>query len=103
MEKVRKRYPLEYAWLYLVGIIVGAANVIPGVSGGTMAFILGIYEELLDSIRSFASGRTLKMLAAFKLKEACRTLPWGFLSVLLLGAFIALCDIVLRHAVRWIF
>ena len=84
MEKAKKRSFLGYAGLYVIGIIVGAANVIPGVSGGTMAFILGIYEELLDSIRSFASGRTAKMFASFKLKEAYRTLPWQFLLVLLL-------------------
>ena len=49
MENPQKnRSPLGYVGLYVIGIIVGAANVIPGVSGGTMAFILGIYEELLD-------------------------------------------------------
>jgi putative membrane protein len=32
---------------------MGAADVVPGVSGGTMAFILGIYEELIRSIRAF--------------------------------------------------
>ncbi|MBR6314766.1 MAG: DUF368 domain-containing protein, partial [Clostridia bacterium] len=85
MENTKRRSASGYAGLYVIGIVVGAANVIPGVSGGTMAFILGIYEELLNSIRSFASGRALKLIFSFKWKEAYRTLPWQFLSVLLLG------------------
>ena len=99
MEKSVKRTPREYVWLYVVGIIVGAANVIPGVSGGTMAFMLGIYEELLDSIRSFASARAVKMFTAFKFKEAYRTLPWQFLAVLLLG--IVSASALLAPSLRW--
>ena len=43
----------NYLMLVLKGIGMGAADVIPGVSGGTIAFITGIYEELIGSIRSF--------------------------------------------------
>ena len=42
----------RYLLLALRGIAMGAADVIPGVSGGTIAFITGIYEELLRSIKS---------------------------------------------------
>lgn len=38
--------------LYLKGMAMGAADVVPGVSGGTIAFIAGIYEELLDSLKN---------------------------------------------------
>lgn len=38
--------------VYLRGVLMGAADIVPGVSGGTVAFITGIYDELLDSIRS---------------------------------------------------
>ena len=99
MEKSEKRTLGGYLWLYVVGVIVGAADVIPGVSGGTMALVLGIYEELLDSIRRFASGRTVKMLASFKLKEAYRTLPWPFMAVLLLG--IASASVLLAKPLTW--
>lgn len=99
MENTKKRSLPGYVGLYVVGIIVGAANVIPGVSGGTMAFILGIYEELLDSIRSFASGRAVKLLAGFKLKEAYRTLPWRFLLVVLLG--IVSASVLLAKPLKW--
>lgn len=42
----------NYLLLVLRGCAMGAADVIPGVSGGTIAFITGIYEELINSIRS---------------------------------------------------
>ena len=38
--------------LYIKGVFMGIAEIIPGVSGGTIAFITGIYEELIDSIKS---------------------------------------------------
>ena len=43
---------MSAVWLFLKGVAMGAADVVPGVSGGTIAFITGIYGELLDSIRS---------------------------------------------------
>jgi putative membrane protein len=42
--------------LFLSGLLMGASDVVPGVSGGTMAFILGIYENLLDAINAAGSG-----------------------------------------------
>ena len=42
---------MNYFWTYLKGLAMGAADVVPGVSGGTIAFITGIYDTLLGSIR----------------------------------------------------
>ena len=44
---------------------MGIAEIIPGVSGGTIAFITGIYEELIDSIKS-VNSRSLKLLLTLK-------------------------------------
>ena len=44
---------IDYISLFFKGMGMGAANVIPGVSGGTIALITGIFEELIDSIKSF--------------------------------------------------
>ena len=41
---------LNYFWIFLKGMAMGIADVIPGVSGGTIAFITGIYEELISSL-----------------------------------------------------
>ena len=50
---MRSRTFIDYFIITLKGIAMGAADVVPGVSGGTIAFISGIYEELLASINSF--------------------------------------------------
>jgi uncharacterized membrane protein len=47
------RSKLDYLWIALKGFTMGAANVIPGVSGGTIALVTGIYEELINSLKSF--------------------------------------------------
>ena len=43
----------HYFILFIKGMSMGIANVIPGVSGGTIAFITGIYEKLLETIKAF--------------------------------------------------
>lgn len=52
----------DYALLMLKGVGMGAADVVPGVSGGTIAFIVGIYDELVDSIKSI-NGKSLKLFS----------------------------------------
>ena len=44
---------MHYLRLVLTGFAMGAADIVPGVSGGTMAFILGVYANLIDAIKSF--------------------------------------------------
>lgn len=51
----------DYALLMLKGVGMGAADVVPGVSGGTIAFIVGIYDELIDSIKSI-NGKKFKVV-----------------------------------------
>jgi len=48
-----KRKIKDYLLLTVRGLAMGAADVVPGVSGGTIAFVTGIYEELINSIKSF--------------------------------------------------
>jgi len=80
---------LSYFGLTIKGFCMGAADVVPGVSGGTMAFILGIYEELLESIRSF-DLQFLKLLSRFQIKEALNHTSWRFLTALFFGIFLAI-------------
>jgi putative membrane protein len=80
----------EYLVLLAKGFSMGAADVVPGVSGGTMAFILGIYEELLESIRVFLSPSALMLVIKLKWREAYQTLPWPFLFVLFAGIMTAI-------------
>lgn len=55
------RNKMDYLWIALKGFTMGAANVIPGVSGGTIALVTGIYEELINSLKSF-DRKALKLL-----------------------------------------
>ncbi len=71
------------------GFCVGSADVVPGVSGGTMAFILGIYPQLINAIKSFDS-EWLKMVLSFNLKEIINRPHFGFLIPLGVGAVSAL-------------
>lgn len=78
--KNSKKYPL----LFLKGIAMGAADVVPGVSGGTIAFITGIYEELLGSIAKIDLD-ALKLLTKFKIKAFWERINGTFLIVLVSG------------------
>lgn len=93
MEEKPKRSLKQYLLLIFNGFAMGTANVIPGVSGGTMAFILGIYEELIDSIRQFASMDTLKLVLKFKVKKLYKTLPWPFLLAVGVGVLVAIASL----------
>ena len=67
---------------------MGMADVVPGVSGGTIAFISGIYEELIDSIRS-VDATALRLLAHLRLGELWRHVNGRFLLPVLTGIAIA--------------
>ena len=90
MSGVKERSIYDYVKVSLSGFAMGVANVIPGVSGGTMAFLLGIYEELIESIRQIASVETFKDVFTFKVKKLLETVPWKFLLALAVGVGIAL-------------
>jgi|TARA_B100001093_G_scaffold486238_1_gene521376 putative membrane protein len=70
--------------LYLKSVFMGIAEIIPGVSGGTIAFITGIYEELIDSIKS-VDGNAIKLLFSFKFSLFWKQINGTFLLTLLLG------------------
>jgi putative membrane protein len=73
----------------LKGFCMGSADIIPGVSGGTMALILGIYERLLTAIRSFDRA-WLQNLSRLRLKEAFAKNDLMFLLPLVAGIALAL-------------
>lgn len=71
------------------GFCMGAADVVPGVSGGTMAFILGIYQRLLEAVRSF-DIKLVQLLAGRRWSEARDHVDLWFLLSLVAGIFTAL-------------
>ena len=79
----------DYLLLTLKGMGMGAADVVPGVSGGTIAFITGIYEELINSIKS-VNLNALKLLFSFKLAAFWKAINGNFLISVLLGIGISI-------------
>lgn len=75
--------------LVLKGIGMGAADVVPGVSGGTIAFIVGIYEELLDSIKSI-NPTNIKLLLKGQFKAFWEAINANFLLSIVCGIGISI-------------
>jgi putative membrane protein len=95
----RPRSNLDYLFLGVKGFCMGASDVVPGVSGGTMAFILGIYEELIDAIRSF-DLRSLKLLVTLKFRLLLDHVSWQFLMAVGIGILTAI--FTLSRVLAWL-
>ena len=78
------RSKLDFILITLKGFTMGAANVIPGVSGGTIALITGIYEELINSLKSF-DKKALELLLKREFSSLLNHVNGKFLFFLLLG------------------
>jgi len=78
--------------LWLKGLAMGSADVVPGVSGGTVALIAGIYTELIDTLKNIDT-EALKLLFRFRLKEFWHKINGSFLLPLLLGIATALLSL----------
>jgi len=87
------------AGVFLRGMAMGAADVIPGVSGGTVAFITGIYQELISSLGSIDT-RALNMALHGKFIEAWRHVNGGFLILLFAGIVSSIAS--LAHVISWL-
>ncbi|MDG1477386.1 MAG: DUF368 domain-containing protein [Vicingaceae bacterium] len=82
----------DYLILSLKGIAMGAADVVPGVSGGTIAFITGIYEELLNTINA-VNLDALKKLKTEGLKGFWQHINGNFIIALFLGIGISIASL----------
>tara|TARA_B100001063_G_C16779126_1_gene569342 strand:+ start:29659 stop:30585 length:927 start_codon:yes stop_codon:yes gene_type:complete len=87
-----QRSKRESIQLALKGMAMGAADIVPGVSGGTIALIAGIYEEFVDALKSFSS--VLGVLKKEGLKAAWKHINGSFLITLFSGIIISLLGLV---------
>ena len=78
---------------------MGAADVVPGVSGGTIAFIVGIYDELIETIKSF-NLRSARLFCTGHWMQFWRSINGNFLFSLLLG--IGLSIFSLAKVITWL-
>ena len=80
------------------GFLIGIANIIPGMSGGTLALVLGIYERLIGALRCIGLSTVKKLIGVLSFKKVAfteagaelRRIDFGFLALLGIGAIAAL-------------
>lgn len=94
-----KRKKIDYFFITLKGIAMGAADVVPGVSGGTIAFIAGIYEELISSINNI-NLKAFKILKNDGFNTFWKHINGNFFLALLSGIFISILS--LAKGVKWL-
>ncbi|WP_026914851.1 DUF368 domain-containing protein [Christiangramia portivictoriae] len=88
-----QRSLVDYLKISLKGMAMGAADVVPGVSGGTIAFISGIYEELITTI----SGVNLGLLSTWKsdgFKAMWKELNGNFILALFAGILVSVFSVM---------
>lgn len=84
--------PLAYMMIFLKGLAMGAADVVPGVSGGTIAFISGIYDRLLAAIGACTPDKLLWLLRG-RFRETWRAIDGAFLFTLLAGILTSIASL----------
>lgn len=88
--------------LVLKGLVMGAANKVPGVSGGVVAFVVGFYEEFIYSLQK-VNGKALKLLVSGRFNSFYKYINGRFLSLLFLGMIISyfsiskVLDYLIKH------
>ena len=87
------------AGVFARGLAMGAADIVPGVSGGTIALITGIYERLLSAIVS-ADSDALSMALSGRWNALWHRIDGGFLSILLLGILTAIFS--MASGIHWL-
>lgn len=89
---------MQYIAIFLKGLVIGVANIIPGVSGGTMALVLGIYERMINAIHNISLNTvksgfklfTLKKEAFEEFAEEMRKIDFIFLTLIMAGAAVSI-------------
>lgn len=99
-EKRPVRSWRDYLGLTARGFLMGSADVVPGVSGGTIAFILGIYEELVSSIRMIGRPAFLRPLFGLRFGQALQVINWPFLVAVATGILLAVFS--LARGLEWL-
>jgi len=98
--KEKKRTLVDYAGLAARGFIMGMSDIVPGVGGGTIALILGIYEELVLSIKGVLNPEAIRLALRLKIGQALALIPWQFLVCVAGGLITAAFS--MSFAVEWV-
>jgi len=98
-QNKHSRTPQQLVGIFLRGMAMGAADIVPGVSGGTIALITGIYEELLNSLKSITPAKLL-LLVKQGFSAFWQSVNGTFLLCLMLGILTSLLS--LSHALSYL-
>lgn len=78
----------DQVWLFLKGLAMGAANKVPGVSGGVVAFVAGFYEEFIYSLKKI-NGKAFKLFISGRFRSFYQYINGQFLGVLVFGMVVS--------------
>ena len=76
--------------IFLRGLAMGAAEVVPGVSGGTIALLVGVYERFVESIRTLGSSAIKELFSRGGISRFWKLIDGNFLVSLVLGMGVAI-------------
>lgn len=90
---------MTYLWIYIKGMMMGVADLVPGVSGGTIALLVGIYERLISAIAS-VNGATLALFFKGQFKAFWKAIDGWFLLALFAGIISSI--VLLASLIKWL-
>lgn len=90
---------MQYLQVMIKGLAMGAADVVPGISGGTLAFILGVYERLLSAVSSF-NVTAIRLLFKGQFRQLWQHIDGTFLLSLFSGVLLSI--FLLANLVSWL-
>lgn len=101
-EKTEPYQARDWVWLFFKGIAMGAADVVPGVSGGTIAFITGIYTRLLNALKSL-TPMALSILLKEGFSAFWKAIDGQFLLILFSGVLLSILSLanVISYALEY--
>ena len=88
--------------LFIIGIGMGIANIIPGVSGGTIALITNIFDELLNSLKKF-DKKALTFLVKFKFKDFSKHTNLNFIILVFGGIVFSMAVLSIIFKILFLF
>lgn len=98
--KIGMKNVRQYALWVAKGFIIGASDIVPGISGGTLALILNIYEKFIYALAGLFAKKNLGLVLRFKFKSFFAVIEYKFL--LALGFGILLAIFTLSHPISWL-
>lgn len=95
------RRGLSYAYYCICGFCMGSADLVPGVSGSTVALLLGLYERFLGELKKLSAAFRALLIGKWqKVRSHLSSVEWKFLLLLIAGAATALLS--LSRAMDWL-